>query len=297
MSSILNPIKLAAALLAGSALLAWHPAADAQSCSTAAWTSVAGNAIAGAATSDPEVRRYSGRCGLMGTIPGTGYVVESTSHSNEGDTAPLRVRFFVFPQVSSGSVTIFQGMDANTGGNAVVQVHYNAGSQRFEFQTPSGTGFTSGTAPASRWYRVELVYQRNTALSASVRGNGGTTLAVSNAPNAGPGVVNAVRLGAVAGSNGTVFVDEYEASRSASGGPGVFTTVVRGDATGDGQCNSSDITAIARDFLFTELGPGGSRQLAAGQADCNEDGEINSSDITCIARRIINFDLNDIPCD
>jgi hypothetical protein len=292
--SHLTSIKLGAVLVASAAMFAWQPASA--QCSTAAWSAVEGTATAGSPVSDPAVRRYSGRCGLSATLPATGYVVESTSHSGEGVSTPLRARFFVFPGVSGGSVTLFQGMDA--GNNPVVQVHYNAATGQFQFQTPNGTGTTATTAPASRWYRIEVVYQANQALSASVRGNGGLNYAVSGLPNAGAAGVDAVRLGAISGTaTGAVFVDEYEASRAESGGPGVFTTLVRGDADGNGVCNSSDITAIARDFLFTELGPAPNRQAAAGQPDCTEDGAVNSSDITCLARRIIDFDLHDIPCN
>jgi len=284
--------KLGALLLAGSAVCAFQTA-HAQSCNTTAWNGTSGTAVAGSAVSEPAVRRYTGSCGLSTSVPG--YVFENTQHENEGGTSPLHVRFFVYPEITSGTTTVFQGLDA-VNGNPVVQVHYNATNQRFEFQTPNGTASTSGTAPRAKWYRVALTYQSGNAISASVRGNGGTTYTVASPPLAGSGLVDEVRLGAISGASGTVFVDEYEASRAAGSEP-TMAAVVRGDASGDGVCNVGDITTLARDLLFQDLGAGGTRALAPGQPDCDEDGNVNVGDITCFARRLIDFDLNDVPCN
>lgn len=269
MSAKTKATKLFGALLACSALYA-APEAQAQSCSTAAWD---GGTVTGTGSA-AATRKYSGSCGLSGTLP-TGYVTESTNHSAEGVAAPLHVRFFVYPGITSGNVTVFQGMDANSGGNSVIQVHYNAASQRFEFQTPSGTGFTTGTAPSASWYRVMLTYQANQALVATVKGNGGTVYAVSGLPNAGAAGVEAVRLGAVAGTaTGTVFVDEYEASRAA-GDPGMAPKH-RGDANDDGGVSGPDIVLVARQAGGFITNP--------GQPDCNEDGGVSGPDIICTAR-------------
>jgi hypothetical protein len=263
-------LKIGAALLASSALLAWQPA---QACSTAAWTTVVGSATAGQA--DAGVRRYSGRCGLSAPMSPNSYVVESANHSNEGVSTPLRARFFVFPAVSGGTATLFQGLDGAS--NPVVQVHYNAATQQFQFQTPNGTGSTTGTAPASRWYRIELTYSAGQPMTASVIGNAGITYAVTGLPSAGAAGVDSVRLGAIAGTAaGTVFVDEYEASRSTDMGTSPFANVCRGDADGSGARNSTDALAVRNEFLS------GGATLALGSPDCDENGSINSTDALCI---------------
>jgi hypothetical protein len=291
-------LKLTAALVAGASFFAWQPV-QAQ-CSTAAWTGApVGNAAAGAA---PTVRRYSGACGLSAVMPGTGYVVESTNHANEGVTAPFRARFFVYPAITSGNVVVFQAMDADSAGNPLVQVRYDATAQRFDFINSAGAvRSTSGTAPASRWYRVTVEYQANlgTGLNGSVRGNGGQTFALAGGAQPTTNVgVQAVRVGAISGSatGGSVFVDEYEASRAAMATESPFTAVIRGDANGNGTCASNDITATANELLFNLIGAGGDRQLAAGQPDCDENGTVNSADLTCTAQRLID-QLFGTPCN
>jgi hypothetical protein len=266
-------LKLSAALLAGAAFFA-APAAEAQSCTTAAWTSVQGTATAG---TTPAVRRYSGVCGLTAAA-GAGYVIESVNHDSEGLASPFRARFFVFPAITAGTATVFQAMDANSGGNAVLEVRYNATSGTFEFTNGVGGNVrATAPAPASRWYRVEVQYEANTAISGSVIGNGGQTYAFAGAAiNAGASGINAVRVGAVAGGTGAVFVDEYEASRAALTTTNPFTLICRGDANGDGSIGVGDAIAIANEF-------GGTR--ATGQPDCNEDGSIGVGDAVCVANR------------
>lgn len=268
--------KFSAAVLAAAAALSVSQSVEAQACSTAAWTSVSGNAVAGSPTA---VRRYSGRCGLSGTLPGGGYVVESTNHAAEGTTAPLQARFFVFPAVTGGNVTIFQAMDANTAGNALAEVRYDAAAQRFDFISNGQTMSTTGTAPPSRWYRVGLVYQAGQAIVPTVVGNGGTTFTFTGTATSGGSAVEAVRLGAVSGTaTGSVFVDEYEASRAAVGGSSPFAAVCRGDANGDGQIGVGDAISVANEFIGT---------MANGQPDCNEDGQIGVGDAICVANRFI----------
>ena len=289
-------IKLSAALLVGAAFLGWQPA-QAQTCSTAAWTgNPVGNAAAG---TTPAVRRYSGVCGLTATLPGGGHVIESTNHDNEGVSAPFRARFFVYPAVTGGTVTVFQAMDADAAGNAVVQVRYDPANQRFDFlNSASAVRSTTGTAPPNRWYRVTVEYQANQPITGSVRGNGGVNYPLGAAViNAGAAGVQAVRLGAIAGpGTGSVFVDEYEASRAAMDNATPYSIVIRGDATGDGACNASDITSTANEILFNLIGTGGGRQRAPGQPDCTEDGAVNAGDITCTAQRIIDA-LFGTPCN
>jgi hypothetical protein len=192
-------------------------------------------------------------------------------------------------------------MDANTGGNALVQVRYDAGAQRFDFINAAGAvRSTTGVAPASRWYRVTVEYQANspTGLNASVRGNGGQTIALGGSAQATTNVgVQAARVGAIAGSAtaGSVFVDEYEASRASMDTAAPFTAIVRGDSTGDGQCNSSDLTSIANDIVFRLIGAPGIK--STGQPDCDENGIVNSSDLTCLAQRVVDRLLFQTPCD
>jgi hypothetical protein len=273
-------LKLATALVAGASFFAWQPV-QAQ-CSTAAWTSVSGNATAGSA---PAVRRYSGACGLSAAMPGTGYVVESTNHANEGVTAPFRARFFVYPAISAGNVVVFQAMDANTAGNALVQVRYDADAQRFDFINSAGAvRSTTVTAPSSRWYRVTIQYSANSAtgFNASVVGNGGQTITVGGSAQATTNVgVQAVRLGAVAGTAtaGSVIVDEYEATRADMATTSPFSMICRGDANNDGSLNVFDAVRINAEVLSDVPGP--------GQPDCNEDGNINVFDTVCLVNRVL----------
>jgi hypothetical protein len=276
-------LKLATALVAGASFFAWQPV-QAQ-CSTAAWTSVSGNATAGSA---PAVRRYSGACGLSAAMPGTGYVVESTNHGNEGVTAPFRARFFVYPAISAGNVVVFQAMDANTAGNALVQVRYDADAQRFDFINSAGAvRSTTVTAPSSRWYRVTIQYSANspTGFNASVVGNGGQTITVGGSAQATTNVgVQAVRLGAVVGTAtaGSVLVDEYEASRADLATANPYSMVCRGDANKDGNLNVFDTIQIINEGVFGTL--------AIGQPDCNEDGSVNVFDTICIINRSLASD-------
>jgi hypothetical protein len=271
-------VKIATALVAGASFFAWQPV-QAQ-CSTAAWTSVAGSASAGSA---PAVRRYSGACGLTATMPGGGHVVEATNHANEGVSAPFRARFFVFPAITSGNVVVFQAMDADSAGNALVQVRYDAAAQRFDFINSVGTvRSTSVAAPPSKWYRVSVEYQANsgTGFNASVTGNGGQaiTLAGGALPTTNVGV-QAVRLGAVSGTapGGSVFVDEYEASRAAMATANPYSVVCRGDANKDGNLNVFDTIQIINERL--------NGTLTIGQPDCNEDGTVNVFDTICVIGR------------
>lgn len=263
--------KFSAAVLAVAAALGVSQSVEAQTCSTAAWTSVSGNAVAGSPTA---VRRYSGRCGLSGTLPGGGYVVESTNHAAEGTSAPLQLRFFVFPAISGGNVTVFQAMDANTAGNPVAEIRYDATAQRFDFISNGQTVSTTGTAAPSRWYRVGLVYRAGQAIVPTVVGSGGTTYAFTGSATSGAAAAEAVRMGAISGTGtGTVFVDEYEASRAAVGAD-PFGMICRGDANGDGSINVFDTIQTINERL--------NGTLVAGQPDCNEDGTVNVFDTICV---------------
>lgn len=296
-----TPTRLALGL-AALGMLGWLPA---QACSLTAWDpNPTGSPATGGRTDDPAVGSYAGLCGMapvVGTDPS--FVTESTNHTNEGVTAPLRVRFFIFPGLTAGTPTVFRATDADNGaGNAVVEVAYDAANQAFDF-TVNGAdaGSTAAaSAPRNRWSRVEFTYQAGQAFAASTR-NVTASSSLSNPPTVAgdaPGV-ESVQLGIVVpnGAQGQPFFDEYEGSRSATGGATVFTTRIRGDASGDGNCNVGDITSIARDLLFQDLGAGENRAIAPGQPDCDENGNVNVGDITCFARRLIDFDLNDTPCD
>ena len=62
-----------------------------------------------------------------------------------------------------------------------------------------------------------------------------------------------------------------------------FTTVLPGDATGDGVVDARDITKVERIIAGLDLPP-------FFGADCNGDGVISALDITCVERKITGLD-------
>ena len=292
MTTIANVSKLAGAIVAGAMLLGWS---NAEACSLASWTSSTGSPAVGGPTDSTPIQRYSGVCGMK---PGTNnsYVVESAQHQAEGGASPFRGRFFYFTGFPTGaSPVVFRALDANSGGNNVIDVVYDATEQNFDFTVNGATRSTpAGSAPRNRWIGVSFVYQANQAFTAETT-NMATTSAAASGLTAGAATVEAVQLGVVANGVGgsNPFVDEYEASRAASA-TGAFTARIRGDATGDAVCNSNDISSAANDILFTLIGTGA---MAPGQPDCTVDGQVNSDDISCIANRILDDLLGITPCN
>ncbi len=285
MSSKLKAIKLSAVLLAGSSMFGFQ-AADAQSCTTAAWTSVAGSPTAGSPKSSPAVKRYSGACGLAASTAGS-YVIESKNHEAEGDLTPFSARFYVYTGVTGGAPLVFRAMDANSGGSAVVQIAYDANDQNFDFTVngvPKST--TAGSAPRNKWINVGFKYKTGEQFMAKTTTAGTTTQLDATGMTAGASTVEAVQLGMIAanGATGTLYFDEYEASRADAVDP-VPAPLCRGDANNDGSINVFDTIQVINERLTSTL--------VAGQSDCNEDGSVNVFDTICV----INLRLASTTCN
>jgi hypothetical protein len=268
-------MKIGLASLAGLAAVAWQPA-QAQ-CNTSAWTGVTGAPLASGPDATAGFIRYSGSCGLR-PAAGPSFVQEATRHANEGSVdSPFRARFFAYTGISAGSPVVFR---ARTGaGVSVVDVTYDRTNQRFTF-APNGAAAVStanGTAPANRWVEVRFVYQAGQPFTAQTRHLGVTT---STTPTAavGANTVEDVQLGLVSGSaTGTLFFDEYEASRALADGPTVFSLLCRGDADKSGQYELNDIFGVVDEFLRNQ--GDSTRARATGQPDIDQNGLIELADI------------------
>lgn len=261
----------------------------ASACSTAAWTAVTGDVVAGGPTdadvAKRDVKKYVGSCGLKAGTSGSNFVAETAQHSAEGGAAPYRARFFVFTGVTGAAVSnVFQALDADSSGNPVVTVAYDPTEANFDFLVNGTTrSTTAGSAPLNRWVTVEFVYQANTAFSAKTRTLGEETV-LASPQTAGAATIEAVQMGLLSGGGaGNFHFDEFEASRAASAGSGqsgAFTMRCRGDANGSGTITAGDRAAITAEIGGT---PG------AGATDCNESGSITAGDRACVTALIGNL--------
>jgi hypothetical protein len=278
------------------------PAAFSQTCSTAAWGQggnpnvlpVVGSPVAG---QPGTVRRYEGRCGLRAPTGGSHYVQDSSPAAEP----TFRARFYAFLPNTGSASTIFRAgnaadalTDYNTGR---IRVVWN-GSNSINALGPGGTpSLTCSGLTPGRWYSIELAYNS----TASPLGSGSDTLAansmrmivrnealspVVNCSQTGPGVltnanntIDYVQLGNLTGgpAGNAITVDSYESRRTTPIG-----RLCRGDANGDGNRSSGDITAIQLEFLGGGV-PVGQTAQPGSKPDCNEDGIISSGDITCVS--------------
>jgi hypothetical protein len=280
-------LKLSAALLAGAAFFAAVQPAQAQACTTAAWSSVTAGANAPTAGSVANgVRLYKGACGLRTASTGPSIVEEATNHSAEGASSPFTARFFVYTGLSGGSPVVFRALDQDSGGSSVIDAVYNTATQNFSFTVNGNTVSTANnSAPLNKWVEVLMVYRSGEALTGYTRTTGtpvtnDITANIPGGATAGAATVERVQLGLVAGGSGTgaIHIDEYEASRASPGGRPALSATCRGDASGNGSITAGDraiITAAINGTFGPERSP-----------DCNEDGNITAGDRACVTALI-----------
>ena len=255
----------------------------AQACSLTAWNA----ALQGGAPttgSPPTFKKISGSCGMAAGVTSANFVTESANHSAEGNTSPLRVRFFVFTGITAGTPTVFRALKGEGTGNSVVEIDYDAVDQNFDFRVNgvAAGSTTAGSAPRNRWISVRFAYQIGQTFAASTGSQGTSTALTTTAVGAAGETVDSVQLGVVApnGASGNLFFDEYEASRAASAGSGFdgpFTKRCRGDANGNGQYDLTDIFNVIDEFLFLQGDT--SKSMATGQPDYDENGATELTDI------------------
>ena len=269
--------QLAAALGILALGLAAGPAA--QACSLTAWTANTGAPVAGGVADG--IATKSGVCALKAASPGPSYVTESTNHGAggqpEGGTAPFHGRFFVYTGMTGASPVVFRALTTDGGSTSAIDIAYNAATANFTFTVNGASQSTAAnSAPNNTWSQVQFTYQQGAAFTASTR-RLGVDYALPAGLTAGAGVtVEAVQLGVVAngGANGSIIVDEYEASRAA--GTPTFTARVRCDANNDGGVSGPDIVQVVNQAA------NGVAALAVGQPDCNEDGGVSGPDIIAV---------------
>jgi hypothetical protein len=296
----LRTLVVAISAVAG---LSMAPAAFSQTCSTAAWgqggnpnvNPVVGSPVAGQPGS---VSRYEGRCGLRAPTNGGNYVQDSSPAAEP----TFRARFYAFLPNTGSASTIFRAGNATadsaltTFTDGRIRVEWN-GSNSIIARGPGGTPtLTCSGLTAGRWYSVELAYNSTGA----ALGTGADTLAANslrvnvrnesltpaiNCTQTNSGIatsanntIDYVQIGNLTGgpAGNAITVDSYESRRTTPIG-----RLCRGDANGDGNRNTGDITAIRLEFLNSGV-PVGQTAQAGSKPDCNEDGSVNSGDITCV---------------
>jgi hypothetical protein len=219
------------------------------------------------------IPRYSGFCG-MATQDGTvGWVQDNSP----GGISRILARFYVLNNIASGSTVIYRGFGDQNGTGPLFSVFLNEAGAVTLRDNISGTNVVQ--SGSTNWLSIEIDWQQGSGTgSISLSVNGQPAEVASNLANGG-NALQSVRLGnlggasagslAAAGSSPVVF-DSYESRRSTAIG-----RLLVGDANGDGNINTGDITAMANERF--------DGTLAKGQPDCNEDGSVNVGDITCLA--------------
>lgn len=256
---------LTQSVLAAAMLMAL-PFASAEACNKNAWL---GNqaAAAGALASGPELPagnvnkmpRYSGKCAVR-TAPGQ-FVTDNTPNA-EGT---YRARFYVYTSANGKFFTATASDDS--AGAEIVGASFNGTA--ISFSGPTGVA----TVPAvpNRWYSIEVLHQTGGAFSATVQGAGaatGTTVTGTSVT----GSVGSAAIGFIGSGTGTIVLDEFESTRSATTAIG---RKCRGNAVAtDTVISVADRVAINNEILGLSAGIG----VAAGQPDTNEDGIISVAD-------------------
>lgn len=248
----------------GTVTLLFAVSGPSEACSLRAWSGPhVGAPVVGSPTDPQAVPRYTGRCAV--SFPVSGTAIRDDSPAGE---ATLRVRFYVYTGLSTGSAVIYRAVDSNA--TPRIQVVFNRASSSFDFATTSGSGSISAVVQ-DRWYSIELNWSRVAAtMGVVVRGGAATTDQIATVSGVGAAdQIETELVGWVSGagtvSQRPITVDGYEARASEPIG-----RLCRGDANNDGVRNSADQIVVRNEFLYGTLG--------VGQPDANEDGAINSGD-------------------
>jgi len=264
---------LTQSVLAAAMLMAL-PFASAEACNKNAWLGNAA-AAAGALASGPELPagntnkmpRYSGKCAVR-TGPGQ-FVTDNTPNA-EGT---YRARFYVYTSANGKFFTATASDDS--AGAEIVGASFNGTA--ISFSGPTGVA----TVPAvpNRWYSIEVLHQTGGAFSATVQGAGaatGTTVTGTSVT----GSVGSAAIGFIGSGTGTIVLDEFESTRSATTAIG---RKCRGNANGtDTIISLADRIQIGNEINGAVTGTG----VAVGQPDFNEDGIVSLADRTLVAQII-----------
>jgi hypothetical protein len=230
-------------------------------CSSAAWTSTEGAALADDPTNGTP--RVSGLCGLG--VTDAGHVVDN---SPAAETKFIG-RFYVFPKLlSAGTHELFAAY-SDEAGTKLFSITYDGTNFNFDATAATGGGSASVPADPTHWNLIEFVWE-----SGATGGFWVNTDALSEVANttfdSGTGSVDQIRMGAVSTIGGeTAYFDDYESHRSLPVG-----ALLKGDGNADGSVNSGDIITVINEFFGGGLGE--------GTPDCNLDGNVNSGDIICV---------------
>ncbi len=262
----LKSIALVAAVFGSGALMA-------QTCNTNAWgvdlspgQGVAGAPLAGSPTQ--SVSRYSGRCGLQSDAAG-----EFVRDGSPADEPTYIARFYVKPNVTTGTAVLFQALDDAFPAAPAIQISQTGTQLGIAAR---GATSTNVTITANRWYAVEVNWTAGGNMTYSVQGNGATSASTGTLTGVTAGTqVDQASLGWISGgSGGDVTTDAFESRRTQPIG-----RLCRGDANGDTFLGAQDRVQIVNEILGTAL--------AAGQPDVTEDGFVGAADRVQIVNRIL----------
>jgi len=234
-------------------------------CSTDAWTTAAGGAIAG----DPVVEgiaRVSGTCGLK--IPTDGGHVADNSPADE---TVFIGRFYFYPKgIAAGTNTIFAALsDEGNSDSDVFRIDYDGTNIILDATAATGGGSTSVAADTTHWNLIEFSWTSGGQGSLWVNADA-LTEGASSTFASGTGSIDRVEMG---GAEGALF-DDYESHRSLAVG-----SLLIGDSNGNGSINVFDLISIQNDIL--------GNSLANGQPDCNLNGSVNVFDLICTQNIIL----------
>lgn len=246
--------SIAATALVGGCLFAGSALAD---CTTDNWSSLTnGDALTASGPASGQAR-YVGRCSLAVDGGATAFVEDT---SPDGETS-YRARFYVLTNAlgDTSGTEIFETnaftIDVVRDGNDVT---FNVGD--------------ASSAGRVGWNSVEVHWDESSSNANLLVNSGDVADAVTGAVGSTP--ITYARLGNLNGVGGSLIFDDFESRRTETIG-----RLMPGDATGNGQVNSGDITSVVNEFLGLAV--------AAGVPDCNEDGQVNSGDITCVVNRFL----------
>lgn len=250
-----------------------------QACTLGAWdanlisTALAGGPEFGGIGSTTDFARYQGACSMKtdGLTPAVKNSAANSLTSGPGAEGSMVARFYFLPGVATG--TIFEAY-SDDGTTVVYSVDYSGGNVTV---TPTGgAGTASAAVGGTNWHSVEISWANNGGdvnlwLDTTSTTDGGvTTEAVSaTTTSAVDGTtINSVILGGVTG----MIFDGYESRRNNAIG-----RVLVGDATGDGNINVIDASAVVGEASggFVNGNPG-------SMPDCTQDGTVNVIDASCV---------------
>jgi len=250
---------------------------SAQACTTDGWLGgKSGIPDNGDVGSPLTVSRVSELCALA--ITDTSWV-----QSNAASNTKYIGRFYVYPNLSgSGTVDLLVAYSDEGGADVdtLFKVSYDGTDFIFDARGADGD-FESATA-SSGWNLIEFEYDSgsntfNYWVNEAWDFDSLSYEAVTGSFASGTGTVEAVKLGApngMDGSTGTITFDAFEAHRTKSVG-----ALLAGDSNFSGSINVFDMVSQQNEILGNALAP--------GQPDCNLNGSVNVFDLVCVQNKIL----------